>query len=121
MDLSPIFVVDDDIRVLQITEMEIEDCGYSCELFSSAHDFLVSIKTVKPSLVLLDLMMPDMNGLECLTQLAIFNFDFPVLMFTSVDDDLYRRQALDSGAKAYLLKSEFLASPSSIINRFIKH
>lgn len=120
MCLPVVAVVDDDLRVLQIAMLEIEDCGCMVNLFSSAKEFLNSIHLLKPSLVLLDIQMPEMNGLECLQLLSTSVHRSPILMFTSIDDDQFRKEALELGATAYFLKSELLASPCDIIRRYTK-
>jgi DNA-binding response OmpR family regulator len=120
MSLPSVAVVDDDLRVLQIATLEIEDCGYIVDSFSSPLEFLDSIHAFQPSLVLLDLMMPEMNGLECLQRLSTGILKSPVLMFTSIDEEEFRKQALNLGATAYFLKSELLANPCTIIKRYME-
>lgn len=120
MSLQTVAVVDDDLRVLQITMLEIEDCGYMVNTFSSPHEFLNCYNELKPSLVLLDIQMPKMNGLECLHLLSTGVHKSPILMFTSINEDEFRKQALELGATAYLLKSEFLSNPCEIIKQHIK-
>jgi DNA-binding NarL/FixJ family response regulator len=70
-------------------------------------------KKVRPDLILLDVRMPDVDGLNCLARLKVDLPETPVLMFSSFDNPTYLARALALGAAGYLLKS---ATPEVIIN-----
>lgn len=114
-----IAVVDDTLSILEVTALMLEDAGFQSRTYSNAMLFIDSLQNEQPSLVLLDLMMPGMNGIECLERLSALGVCFPVLMYTSIDDDHYRAKALQLGAKAYVTKDELLSRPKEIVNSYI--
>ena len=120
MKSSLVCIVDDNERVLQLTSLEVEDCGFDCAVFNNPFAFLSDVSSLSPSVILLDIMMPQMNGFDCLASLVNANITCPVLMFTSINDDAHRDRASSLGASGYFLKPELLSSPCSIINAFIR-
>ena len=102
-------LVEDDPRIQQLINAEITDEGHDCISFGSAEDFLEAIGTNTFDLVLLDLMLPGMDGLTCLQQLQLNAETKPalrVVIATALNDDDKRREALSSGAEAYVLKPD---------------
>ena len=102
-------LVEDDPRIQQLINAEITDEGHDCISFGSAEDFLEAIGTNNFDLVLLDLMLPGMDGLTCLQQLQLNAETKPaprVVIVTALNDDDKRREALSSGAEAYVLKPD---------------
>ena len=102
-------LVEDDPRIQQLICAEINDEGHDCISFGSAEDFLEAIGTNTFDLVLLDLMLPGMDGLTCLQQLQLNAETKPalrVVIVTALNDDDKRREALSSGAEAYVLKPD---------------
>ena len=102
-------LVEDDPRIQQLICAEITDEGHDCISFGSAEDFLDAIGRNAFDLVLLDLMLPGMNGLTCLQQLQLRAETRPalrVVIVTALNDDDKRREALSYGAEAYVLKPD---------------
>ena len=120
MQSSLVCIVDDNEKVLQLTSLEVEDCGFDCVVFNNPFSFLSDVGSLSPSVILLDIMMPQMNGFDCLASLVNANISCPVLMFTSINDDMHRDRASSLGASGYFLKPDLLSSPCSIINSFIR-
>ena len=102
-------LVEDDPRIQQLICAEITDEGHDCISFGSAEDFLEAIGPNDFDLVLLDLMLPGMDGLACLKQLKLTVEARPalrVVIVTALNDDDKRREALSNGAEAYVLKPD---------------
>ena len=102
-------LVEDDPRIQQLICAEITDEGHDCISFGSAEDFLEAIGPNRFDLVLLDLMLPGMDGLACLQQLQLNAETKPalrVVIVTALNDDDKRREALSNGAEAYVLKPD---------------
>jgi DNA-binding response OmpR family regulator len=114
-----IAVIDDTPSVLRITALMLEDAGFQAKTYSNALLFINSLQYERPSLALLDLMMPGMNGIECLERLSAMGLAFPVLIHTSIDDAQYREKALALGAKAYVLKDELLSRTEELIGQYV--
>ena len=108
-------MVEDNPHIRQLLQDEIHDEGHRMIGFSSAEDFLAVYGEEPIDLILLDLMLPGMDGLSCLQQLKINQSQDGcprVVIVTALDDAEKRRIALDNGAEEYILKPDlFLRLP----------
>ena len=93
-------VVDDDPRVRRLLALELEDLGVSPTCFSSAIELLSWEKLHQLQLILLDLMMPEMDGLACLTKLRQGYFRGTVVMVTANWEESRAQALLSAGADA---------------------
>ena len=103
-----IAVVEDDPRIGELIHEEICDEGHGCKCFSTAEAFLNDVEQLKPDLVLLDLMLPGMDGLNCLRtfrQMPGFQ-QCPVVIVTALNDSAKRRESRELGAIDYILKPD---------------
>ncbi|MEK9627587.1 MAG: sigma-54 dependent transcriptional regulator [Nitrospinota bacterium] len=98
-----IFLVDDDAPLRLLTKTLLEDRGYSVRDFDDGQSFLQGLDE-KPSLVLLDVMMPGLNGIDTLKQVKTLHPEIPVIMLTSVDKVETAVEVIKLGAYDYLLK-----------------
>lgn len=101
-----ILVVDDEIDTLRLVGLMLERQGYEIAAAKSGVQALKTIQTEKPDLILLDVVMPDMDGFEVAKRLREDDefYDIPIVMFTAkaqVDDKI---TGLESGADVYLTK-----------------
>jgi FixJ family two-component response regulator len=101
---SIVFVVDDDISVRESLELLIQSEGWQPETFSSAQDFLVRSRTPVPSCLVLDISMPDLNGLELQKRVAAEHPDVPIIFITGHGDVAKTVQAMKAGAVEFLTK-----------------
>ena len=102
-------LVEDDPRIQQLIYAEITDEGHECDSFGSAEDFLTAVSSDRFDLVLLDLMLPGMDGLTCLKQLQLKAAPEPalrVVIVTALNDADKKHEALANGAEAYVLKPD---------------
>jgi DNA-binding response OmpR family regulator len=102
-------LIEDDPRIQQLIGAEISDEGHDCICFGSAEDFLEAAAPNSFDLVLLDLMLPGMDGLTCLKQLQLKAPSWPtlrVVIVTALNDADKRCEALSNGAEAYVLKPD---------------
>ena len=103
-----IAVVEDDPRIGELIHEEICDEGHGCKCFSTAEAFLNDVEQLNPDLVLLDLMLPGMDGLNCLRtfrQMPGFQ-QCPVVIVTALNDSAKRRESRELGAIDYILKPD---------------
>jgi FixJ family two-component response regulator len=112
-----ICLLDDDRSVLRATSRLLSSDGWKVESFSDPIVFLRYALTHRPRVVVLDIRMPIMNGLEVQTQLRTFSPSTRVIVLTSKDDASVRSKAMEAGASAFFLKpvndEEFLAGIGS--------
>jgi FixJ family two-component response regulator len=102
---SPIvFVVDDDISVRESLELLIKFAGWQPETFASAEDFLARPRTLTPSCLVLDVSLPDLNGLELQKLIAGDRIDMPIIFITGHGDVPMTVQAMKAGAVEFLMK-----------------
>lgn len=103
-----IAIVDDDPRMRMLLEGEARDEGWQCLSCSNGQALLESEQLPLVDLVLLDLMMPEMDGLTCLRQLRSQGFRQRVIVLTALCDPQQKQLLLDAGADQYLLKTALL-------------
>lgn len=99
-----VFVVDDDISVRESLEILLRCQGWETETFASAREFLVRPRPVVPSCLVLDVFLPDLNGLDLQKRLAIERTDMPLLFITGHGDVPTTVQAMKAGAVEFLMK-----------------
>lgn len=99
-----VLVVDDDPKTLKLLAIKLTQEGYRVITAQSGKDALEAIKLEKPGLVLLDIMMPEMNGIETLKRIKALGPDIPVAMATAVWDDAEAKKAIEAGAYEYITK-----------------
>ena len=104
-DRTPVvFVVDDDISVRESLEALIGMQGWRAECFASALDFLAHPRVETPSCLILDVNLPDLNGLDLQTQIAGERLDMPIIFITGFGDIPMSVRAMKAGAVEFLTK-----------------
>ena len=101
-----IFTVDDNPVVTGVLALKLESLGHTVRVFSSGADLLAALRRDTPDLLLLDVEMPGLSGLDLLTFVKKERLlpDAPVLMLTGVDDPDFIARAHRAGASGYLTK-----------------
>ena len=104
-DAKPIvFVVDDDVSVRESLEALISFAGWEPESFASAREFLSRPRAIVPSCLVLDVSLPDLNGLELQKLIAADRIDMPIIFITGHGDVPMTVQAMKAGAVEFLTK-----------------
>ena len=110
---STVCLIDDDQSVLKATGRLLTSAGWKVDAFDDPFEFLEHAKTCQPRVVVLDILMPKMNGLEVQKRLKTLSPHSRVIILTSKDDASVRTEAINNGACAFFLKpvsdEEFLA------------
>src|ERR1043165_8892491 len=101
---SMVFVVDDDISVRESLELLIDFAGWQPETFASAAEFLARPRTATPNCLVLDVSLPDLNGLELQKLIASDRTDLPIIFITGHGDVPMTVQAMKGGAVEFLTK-----------------
>ena len=99
-----IFVIDDDESVCRALRDLLESAGFRVETFRSAKDFLNSGRSESHNVLILDVRMPELSGIELQKQLAASGSKLPVIFITAHEDTLAEKTALEAGAVAFLQK-----------------
>jgi CheY-like chemotaxis protein len=99
-----ILVIDDDVTALDIVDLLFEEEGYEVTRRSSGELALEALETLAPDVIVIDLMMPHMNGQECVRQIRRRGLKMPILAFTALDDAEVHREACEAGCNSVLTK-----------------
>jgi FixJ family two-component response regulator len=99
-----VFVVDDDISVRESLELLFRCEGWQPETFASAEEFLTRPRPVVPSCLVLDMSLPDLNGLALQKRLAFERADMPIMFITGHGDVATSVEAMKAGAVEFLIK-----------------
>ncbi|MBA5871676.1 MAG: response regulator, partial [Nitrospira sp. CR2.1] len=99
-----ILIVDDDPDIILVLQDLLEHAGYHVHVAGTGSAALAKIRTEPVSAVLLDLMLPDMDGLSVLTLLKEFDPVLPVIMLTAFVEVAKKHASLTEGAFGYLTK-----------------
>jgi FixJ family two-component response regulator len=99
-----VFVVDDDISVRESLETMIRFEGWQAETFGSAQEFLAHPRVSVPSCLVLDVSLPDLNGLDLQKHIAVERHEMPIIFITGYGDVPMTVRAMKAGAQEFLTK-----------------
>ncbi len=104
--MALIYVVEDDSSIREIEEIALKNSNYMVCAFGKAKDFYKKLDEILPDLVLLDIMLPDVNGYEILKKLRSdpLTKRLPVIMVTAKTTEMDMIRGLDEGADDYIKK-----------------
>lgn len=116
---TKILVIDDDVAVTDLLSLLLKSQGFEVAATNNSGDGLNMIRETPPDLVVLDLMMPDVDGWEVCKSVRAFS-RVPIIILSALNDPSMIASVLDAGADDYLTKP----TPSRVlvahINRLIK-
>ena len=99
-----VLVVEDEPRMANLIRQGLEEEAYAVDVVNNGRDVLPWVLSADYDMILLDIMLPGMNGLDVCRQLRAEGFNMPVLMLTARDTLPDKVKGLDSGADDYLVK-----------------
>jgi FixJ family two-component response regulator len=99
-----VFIVDDDISVRDSLELLVRAAGWQPKLFASAQEFLSHPRALVPSCLVLDVNLPDLNGLDLQKRIAGDRIDMPIIFITGYGDVPMTVRAMKAGAVEFLTK-----------------
>lgn len=104
--MDTIYIVEDDINIREIERYALKNSGYEVEEFESGAGFFKRLENHTPSLVILDIMLPDEDGMSILAKIRgdKKTAKIPVIMVTAKATELDKVKGLDSGADDYITK-----------------
>jgi CheY-like chemotaxis protein len=117
--LPKVLVVDDNEDNANIIRDYLEARGYPITVAYNGDEAMAQFESVKPSLVLLDVMMPGMDGWQVCRQIKASPSarDVRVIMVTALQDWMDKRQAIETGADDYVEKPFELAKLAAVVER----
>jgi FixJ family two-component response regulator len=99
-----VFVVDDDISVRESLELLVRTAGWQSETYASAQAFLARPRAPTPSCLVLDVSLPDLNGLDLQQRIGADRSDMPIIFITGHGDVPMTVRAMKAGAVEFLTK-----------------
>ena len=117
---STVLVVDDEKNIVQLARLYLNKEGYQVESAYDGLEALKMAKSIRPDLIILDLMMPEMDGLDVCKELRKTS-NVPIIMLTAKGDDIDRIIGLEIGADDYMTKPfnprELVARVKAVLRR----
>lgn len=118
--MSSILIVDDSVFQRRVVGAPLRAEGFQVHEAVNGNDCMLKIREVHPDLILLDILMPDKDGLQVLKELHESGNTIPVVMLTSDVQDSTRAECLTLGARAFLNKPVKAEELIPVINSLIK-
>jgi DNA-binding response OmpR family regulator len=121
-DKFTVLVVDDEEVFIKGLKFALESEGYQVESANNGREAIDKQRSVNASLIVMDLMMPDVDGLEACRQIRGFS-DAPIIILTARDEDADKLKGFDCGADDYITKpfnlSELKARVRALLRRYV--
>jgi DNA-binding response OmpR family regulator len=115
-----VLVVEDEASIASFVSLYLKNAGYEVRTATNGADALTAVQSQQPSLIVLDLMLPDIDGIEICRRIRQKS-DVPILMLTARDEDVDKIIGLEVGADDYMTKPfnprELVARVKSILRR----
>ncbi len=102
--MSKVMIADDSLFVLTRLKKLLTDLGYDIVVARDGEEAVRTYRQTKPDAVLMDVTMPRKNGLEALSEICQFDCRAKVIMLTALDQQSVVTQAIQTGAKDFLVK-----------------
>ncbi|WP_369899877.1 response regulator transcription factor [Bacillus manliponensis] len=99
-----ILIVEDEEKIARVIQLELEFEGYTSEVANTGLDGLTKFREGQWDLILLDVMLPELNGMEVLRRIRMQNETVPVILLTARDSVVDKVNGLDQGANDYITK-----------------
>jgi DNA-binding response OmpR family regulator len=117
-----VLVVEDESSIASFVALYLKNAGYAVRTAATGKEALAEAESERPDLIVLDLMLPDVDGIEVCRRLRQGS-DVPILMLTARDEDVDKIIGLEVGADDYLTKPfnprELVARVKSILRRAV--
>ena len=98
-----ILIVDDEQNIIELGRLYLENDGYRVEAAADGLDALRKFEALNPALIVLDLMLPELDGWEVCKKIRAKS-EIPIIMLTARDDDIDKIVGLELGADDYMTK-----------------
>lgn len=116
-----ILLVDDEASIVQLAQLYLEREGYRVQSVGDGLQALQAVRQSQPNLIVLDVMLPGIDGFEVCRRIRNDNRDLPILMLTARDEDIDKILGLELGADDYMTKPfnprELVARVKAILRR----
>ncbi len=118
--MADILIVDDDANLRVALEMSLEQGGHVCRLAATASEGWAELQRQRPDLVLLDLQLPDMSGIDLLARARDERIDVPIIVMTAFGTVTSAVSAMKQGAADFIEKPLSVKEMSHLVKRLLK-
>lgn len=118
LDKKIILIIDDDEFFVKLMSEELGDEGYEVRHAANGAEAILMLRHLKPNLIILDIVMPVMDGMEVLGPIVRSYEDIPVILHSSYED--FRKDFKSWAADAYLVKSGDFTELKSVVRRLLR-
>lgn len=101
---AKVLIVDDDVGFASVMEERLAHAGYDVSAITTGHDLFQELRLIEPDIIVLDLMLPDIGGVQCLKMIKESYPPVQVIILTGMRDNEIEQLAKECGASAYLRK-----------------
>ncbi len=116
-----VMIIDDEQVICDLLSDDLGDYGYLCTTVSSGNEALMKLATEDFDVILLDLKLPGMSGMEVLERINSQQLSTAVIMITVINDSETVTQAIKLGASDYIVKPFDLDRVNTSINTVLRH
>lgn len=115
--MTKIAIIEDDAAIHQMYRMKFETEGFDVQLASNGETGVALIKRFRPDIALLDLQMPEVNGLEALREIRSHDWgrELPIIILTNLGEEESPRELKDLGISGYIVKADL--TPRQVVAR----
>ena len=112
-----LLVVEDEVMLAQMYSSKLRKEGFEVDIAHNGREGIAKMRAEHPSLVLMDLLMPDTDGIQALRQAKAdaSTKDIPVVVLTNMADTNYAKEAVEEGATDYIIKTE--STPAEVVDK----
>jgi two-component system alkaline phosphatase synthesis response regulator PhoP len=117
-----VYIVEDDLAIRELVIYSLKNSGIECQGFVDGNDFFAAMSAAKPSLIILDIMLPCDDGLSILKKIreAKTTADIPVIMLTAKGTEYDKVMGFENGADDYVTKPFGIMELIARVKRLIK-
>lgn len=117
MDKKKILIVEDDVFIRDIYQVKFSQEGFDVTTAEDGIKAMEKLENLVPDIILLDIMMPYMNGMEVLRRIKSNELlkNIPIIMLTNISEKEKVTEGLEFGVSDYLIKSHF--TPSEVVHK----
>ncbi len=115
--MKKVLIVEDDAAQRMLYEVELSEEGYDVLLAKDGFEAIEKVREHRPDIVVLDLMMPNMHGLDALRKMLSINPNIPVIIHTAYSH--YKNNLMSWAAEAYVVKSSDLTELKNALKRVL--
>ncbi|MDD4628781.1 MAG: response regulator [Candidatus Peribacteraceae bacterium] len=115
-----ILIAEDDVFLCKMYKLGLEGLGYEIEMVPNGKDAIAAVAKNPPDLLLLDLLMPDVDGFEVLREIREKGQKFPVIILSNLSQEIDKEKCRTLGASDYFTKSDMeLDQLAAIIKKYV--